>query len=393
MIPRIEIKQMNGALGLTGGGNDGVAGLVIGCDPGATGITVGDIFILRSIDDARTAKLDEIAYAYQQIKEFFYEAGSGAKLYVLVASNTETLTNMADSASVNYYGKRLLDYAGGEISLLGVCRKPGAGYTATTTKGMDDDSISAVAKMQALAELYAEAFKPFVGVVEGRKYQDSSAALDDLGEGSANYVGVVLSASSELHTIDADASSVGLVLGRASAVPVQRKVARVKDGGLSIAAAYLGSKTTEAGDWESVAEKGYIVVGQYAGLSGYYFIDDTLATVVTDDYRTISNRRVMNKMVRIVYQTYVNELNDDIEISTEGKLSPATAKYYQGIIDNAVNAQMTAGGELSSFASFVDVNQNVLSTGTIRVRCIAIPKGYSQQIEVTLGFNNPALSA
>ena len=393
MIPKVTINQMSGALGLVGAANDGVAGLVIGCDPATSGITAGAILTLRSIDDARTAAIDKIPYAYQQVVEFYQEAGIGAKLYVLIAENTETLTNLADIASSNAYAKKLIDHAGGEINILGVCRKPASGYTATTTKGMDNDTIDAVTKLQALAASYTLLFKPFVGLVEGRKYQDSAAALDDLTEGTANHVGIVLSASGDLHTIDADGSSVGLALGRAAAVPVQRKIARVKDGGLSITSSYIGSKTTEAADWESVAELGYIVIGQYAGLSGYYFIDDTLATKDTDDYKTISMRRTMNKMVRIVYQTYVNELNDDIELTSEGKLSPATAKYYQGLIDNAINSLMTAGGELSSFASYVDVDQNVLSTGKVRIRCIAVPKGYSQQIEVTLGFNNPALSA
>lgn len=392
MIPKVTIELQNGALGALGGTADGVAGLVIGVDPGTSGIVAGTKFILNSIDDAITNKLNEIPYAYQQIKEFYDEAGVGAKLYVMIAPDTETLASLADTASANYYGRKLLEYAGGEIKLLGICRKPAAGYTPTTTKGLDDDTIAAVTKLQAMAESYKLLFTPFVGIVEGRKYQDSAASLDDLTEGSANYIGIVLGASGELHTIDADGSSVGLALGRAAAVPVQRKIARVKDGALAVTSAYLGSKTIETADFKSVAEKGYITIGMYANKTGYYFLDDTLATASTDDYKTISLRRTINKMVRLVYQSYINELNDDIQLTEEGKLSPATAKYYQGLVENAVNSNMTAAEELSSFSAFVDINQNVLSTGKIVIRCSAVPKGYSQEIKVVLGFSNPALS-
>lgn len=393
MIPKVTIELTNGALGSVGGAEDGIAGLVIGCDPLTSGIAAGTIFTLLSIDDAISNKLDEIPYAYQQIKEFYNEAGSGTKLFVEVVPDTETLANMADSASTNKYGKKLLDYAGGSIKMLGICRKPAAGYTPTTVKGMDDDSIAAIAKMQALAVAYFDKYTPFVGIIEGRKYMGTAAGLDDLTEGSANYVGVAMGTSDELNTIDATAASVGLVLGRAAAIPVQRKIGRVKDGGLSINGAYLGTAKVENTDFAGVVNKGYIAIGTYPNKTGYYFIDDCLATAVTDDYKSLSNRRVINKLVRIVYSTYINEVNDDITISADGKLSPATAKYYQGLISTQVDALMTAGEEISSFSAFVDINQNVLSTNKIEIRCSVIPKGYSQEIKVVLGFTNPALSA
>ena len=392
MIPKITINLQNGALGSVGGSNDGVAGLVIGCDPTGSDIVAGEYYVLRSLDDARTQGFDAIEYAFQQISEFYAEAGNGAKLYVLPVANTETLTNMANKASTNHYAKKLLDYAQGEITLLGVCRMPANGYTPTVTNGLDADCYAALVKMQELAETYHALFTPFVGIVEARSFSGTASELTDLTSGSDNFSGMAICASGELVDIDADAASVGLLLGRAAAVPVQRKVARVKDGGLAITAAYLGATTVETSDWQSVAEKGFITIGTYANKSGYYFVDDTLATAETDDYKTISLRRTMNKMVRIVYATYINELNDDIELTSEGKLSPATAKYYQGLIQNAVNLQMTNGGELSSFSAYVDVNQNVLSTGKVAIRCAAVPKGYSQEIVVTLGFSNPALS-
>jgi hypothetical protein len=392
MIPKITINLQNGQLGSVGGTTDGVAGLVIGCDPTGTAINAGDIFVLKSTDDAVTAGLNGIAYAYQQINEFFAEAGTGSKLYVLIAPNTETLTNMCDASSANRYGDKLLKYSQGEISLLGVCRKPASGYTPTVTDGIDSDSVGAITKMQVLAQSYFGSFNPFVGFVECRSYTGVPANLKNYATDSKNYVAGVMSKSSDLHAIDSGSACVGLALGRAAYVPVQRKIARVKDGSLSITGAYLGSTAIQNADFASVVLKGYICIGTYANKSGFYFVDDVLCTIPTDDYKTVSFRRTMNKMIRIVYSTFINELNDDIELTNEGKLSPATAKYYEGLIKNAVNLQMTSASELSSFSAFVDQNQNVLSTGKVAVRCAAVPKGYSQEIVVTLGFSNPALS-
>lgn len=392
MIPKISITLLNGGLGSVGNTNDGVTGMVIGCDPAASGIVAGTIFVLNSTADARTNQIDKIPYAYQQIAEFYAEAGEGAKLYVLICANTETLTLMANMASANKYGKTLLDYAGGEITMLGICRMPAVGYAPTFVKGLDDEVMIALPLLQAMAASYHTAFTPFVGIIEGRDYQGVPATLEDLSTGTANFVGITVAVSDTLAAIDPKAASIGLLLGRAAKVPVQRKVARVKDGGLAVGGVFYGTVAIEHADFASIAAKGFITIGTYANKLGYFFLDDTLATDPTDDYKTICNRRVMNKMVRLVYATYINELNDDIELTAEGKLSPATAKYYQGLIENAINTTMTANGELSSFSAFVDMNQNVLSSGKIYIRTTAVPKGYSQEINVTLGLSNPVLS-
>ena len=103
MIPIVSVELKSGGLGIAGGTPDGVVGLTIGCDPGATGITAGDIFVMTSVDDAVTNKIAEIPYAYQQVKEFYNEAGRGAKLYVQIVENTETLADICDKASTNKY--------------------------------------------------------------------------------------------------------------------------------------------------------------------------------------------------------------------------------------------------------------------------------------------------
>lgn len=403
-LPNVNIQLQNGALGTTVVTPDKVCGLLIGDDPGSSGISAGVPQIVTSLPQAQAAGWDKIAYAWRQISEFYAEAPSGTKLYLMLMANTVTFTNAC--LKTNAYLKTLLDYGKGEISFWGVCRKPAGGYTETYTggsgsssQGVEDDVIAALANAQSLANDYAAAYAPNWGLIEGRAFDGSLANLKNLAAGSQNRVGVVLCSTEAAvnGTVHDKSAAVGLALGRLARIPVQRKISRVKDGALLITKGYIGAnaiaKEVETFDVAGIAAKGYITMRTFPGVSGYYFATDPLASnPATDDYATITNRRVVDKAIRIVYQTYVNELNDDLEVDSDGKLHPGVIKSYQSKIDNAVNTAMTANGEVSRFSSFVDPAQNILSTGKVQVVCKIIPKGYSSEIEVLLGFDNPALS-
>ncbi len=388
-MAQVTINIQNGTLGSIADVVDGTAGLVIGCDVGATGVVAGDVLTLTSVDDCITNKLALIPYAYQQIKEFYAEAGNGAILYVLPVADTLTLANIA--LKTNAYAKKLLDYAQGDIMLLGICRKPAAGYTPTITNAIDADCAAAITNLQALAVDYQTAHTPFVGIVEGRSYSGTAASLTDYTAASNNYVGITLACTDDLYAIDAAASSVGLILGRASKVPVQRKISRVKDGSLAITGVYYGSATLENTAFALISAKGFITIGTYPNRTGYYFMNDNLATIQTDDYKSISNRRVVNKATRIVDATYTNELNDEIKIDSEGKIDAAKCAYYESIIENAVNGDMLSAEEISSFSAYVNPAQNVLSTGKVTITGSIVPVGYAEEIVFNLGFSNPAL--
>ena len=84
-------------------------------------------------------------------------------------------------------------------------------------------------------------------------------------------------------------------------------------------------------------------------------------------------------------------LLDEIEVNTDGTMQQPVLKSWQAAVENAINAQMTAAGELSVVDGsgckfFIDPSQNVLSTskveGTLKVR----PFGYAREIIVNIGF-------
>ena len=67
-------------------------------------------------------------------------------------------------------------------------------------------------------------------------------------------------------------------------------------------------------------------------------------------------------------------------------------KSWQQTMENAINRQMTANGELSSDGEgngcqcYIDSKQNVISTSKIKVTLKVRPHGYSRYIDVNLDF-------
>ena len=183
----------------------------------------------------------------------------------------------------------------------------------------------------------------------------------------------------------------GFLLGLIATLPVQRNIGRVLNGNLGIDEAYLTDGVTRAEDISAsqdvLHDKGYVFPMVRVGRAGYYYNDDPTATGNTDDYGSLANGRVIDKVQRIAYDIYIDRINDDFALSLSGKLGAAALKSLQGDIEDAVNAIMTSAEELSSFRCFVDPDQDTVSAGKTRIQLKAQPRGYFKEIEVELGFS------
>lgn len=392
--PGVTIVIENGALGQVPQTDDAIMGLLIQGPAVSGGLQLVTPTLLTSLADAEDVGIDA-AYdtantvrAYKHIKEFYDEAGTGAQLWISLVGQAVSMEDMVDKAEANYAVK-LLDAAGGTIRVLGVTRSPAGGYTPNTTANQIDlDVVTAIDFAQALGEEYAGKFAPLRIVLEARAYTGTSGSLVNLKLRDDNRVALLLG-----DTVTGGGGAVGLLLGRLAAIPVQRNPGRVKSGSLTLAAAYVGSQTPEvaAGAITTIHDKGFITIGNYPRKAGYYFTDDPTATSATDDYNSLARGRVIDKAITIAYDTFVNEILDEVEINpTTGRIAVDQAKYYQAIIENAIDVAMTANGEISGVSTLVDPTQNVLTTGEICVELRIVPVGYAKAIVVKLGFNNPA---
>lgn len=388
-LPRVNITISNGGLGSVAAGDYGIFGMII------SGIAVVDklallepkqIFTLEEAENlGLNAAYDETnsLHVYRQIKEFYDEAGLGTELWVMLVSQTLTMTDMVNKANANYAVK-LLDAAQRKIRMLFVSRVPDNTYAPAITEGVDPDVYSALTNAQALAEERAGNNDPVRVVIEGRAFDGTSGDLQDLKTHDQNRAAVIIGGS-----LNDLSCSIGLLAGRLAADPIRRNPARVKTGSLVLLNGYIGAASVEAS--ESLAgalhDKGFITFRTIPGKSGYFFTDAPTAVANSDDYATLPPGRVIDAAHVIAYATFMNEVLDEIEVDDNGYIDPVIVTGWQANIETAVLGAI--GDQMSKFEAEINPRQNVLAVPNIAVKLKVTPVGYARSFDIDLGFDNP----
>ena len=388
----VNIRLENGALGRVASTDDGVAGLILTGKAVPDKLELNRVYLFNSTRDLTTYGITEAEnpLLYKEVAAFYEQAGDGAELYVLVVSEATTLTQMCSSEDGSPL-KKLINYAAGRIRLVGVNKLPPAEYEADLSQGIDGDVVTAVAAAQNVTAAYQAKINPFRMLFPALLWTGSSENLFKPREGSYNRAGLVLSADKMIGEIASP--SIGRVLGRAAKIAVNYSIARVKDGAIAASGFLADGKTPEehAGMLDLLDDAGYIFYRTFTGKNGYYLNGDCMAAPLTDDYSNLNLGRVIDKAIIIAYGAYVDELQDSIEVDDNGQLPQHLCSYFEGNMENAVAASMK--DEISNFECFINPKQNILSTGFLQVNCKITPKSILKEINVTLGFDNPALKA
>jgi len=367
--------------------NFGITGLVL------TGVAVTDkletnkAYYIHSLDDAKALGILETgdnAKAYRHIKEFYDEAVIGTKLWIIVGAASIKLADRVDKAEDVCLAKILIDAAAGEIKVLGVTWTPTLPYVPVQSTGIDQEVIAAITNAKTLAADYLAKVMPFAVLVEGLHYSGDSGALLDLRTKTSERVGVILAG-----TEDDNSASVGLALGRLSKIEVQRNAGRVKDGGLAITAAYLSDgKTVEesADDLGDIHDKGYMIIRKFPRKADYFFNDDPTCVATSNDLCQLSRVRTIDKAVIIAYDTYVEEINDDVDVNADGTMDAAIVKSLQQKIEK--NIKLNMSDNISSVSVFIDPTQPFIPTKNLNVDLSLVGKGTLGTISVTIGFSS-----
>lgn len=394
MLPRVRISLANGALGQVAASADGVFALLTTAAPVVGKLVLLTTYVVRSLDQAITdLGITEANNPglLKALTEFYSLAPSGTELWVRCYADTVTLTNMA---TLNFAGglQALLNEAKGRLRGVFIHRTPAEGYTPVVADGIDADVITASAAAQLAAAWTAETLKaPAFIIVSGLHYQGNPVTLPDLTIGSLNRVGIMIG-----DTVTGNGCAIGILAGRLASIPVQRNIGRVKDGPVvTLTHAYMGAVKVETADVTSVHDKGYITLRTHINRAGYFFSDDPLASLPTDDYNHLTARRTVDKAYRLAYDACLSELLEEIPINDAGQVSVAYAKSLETLVENSIVSSMTSNNELGNDPAnqndtgvicLIDTAQNIVSTGFLKVRLRIKPYGYSRYIDVELGF-------
>ncbi len=390
-LPKVTINYQSGALGRVMPSADGVTGLIATAAAVSSTFALGTVYEVRSMDDVADLGITEANNAglYKVLSEFFGAAGGSAELWLLGVADTVTLTQMADPDLA--HGKLLLNTANGRIRTLIIHRTPAGGYSATVTNGIDADCESAIGKAQELGNWATNTLKtPILTLIPALYYSSTASALSAMNERTDNRVAIMLG-----DTASGNGCAIGLLGGRIAKSPVQRNVGRVRDGAIVSNQAYIGADKVENASVATIHNRGFVTLRNHAGRAGYYFTDDPLCNISTDDYNGVAVRRVIDKAYRVAYVAIADELLNEVTVNDQGQVSVSYAKSIENKIENAIINSMTTNGELGNDPAdqndtgvecFVDPTVNVVSTGKIVVELRVKPHGYAKMIEVNLGF-------
>lgn len=378
---------MNGQLGTVGESPDGLFALVCGAKAITKNLELDEAYTLHAFDElvALGVTKENNPRLYKHVKEFYDEVEEGTKLVIFPVDKAKTFTELCDKDTGAI--KELITAQNGALRGIFVA---GDGREATlTTNGLDDDLFTALPKAQQLAEWATTSlYAPLFIVLEGRGYK--GGAVKDLHKEAYNRVGILIG-----DTVKAsEGAAVGMMAGRLATLPVQRNIARVKNGALKPIALFIGDKPVEenASAVSDLYDAGYITPRKYVGKAGYFFTDDRLACEQTDDYAHITARRTIDKAYRIAYAALLELMMDELSVNEDGTLQHGIIMAWQQMMENAVNRAMTAVGELSAdengagCKAYIDPKQNVLATSKIELVLKVRPFGYARYVDVKLGF-------
>lgn len=387
-LPYVRINFANGAIGGSAAMDDGCTGIVAMVRSAVDSITPGTPFLVTSLEELEakgaTEDVSETKALHKAAADFYSEAPKGTRLFVWPAE---------DEDRFDQYILSLQRFAKGEIRIV-MC--PRWDDTRITDREGMKRMVDGLMKgcLLCIEELSAPVIA-LMGAFARPEDQDISEYAHPV-EYNRGRVGVVVGDYSSERN-----ASVGLVAGRMAAIPVQRSIGRVRDGAIAVPSGkYMIVRGVDAAqmpdDLAEVLHKfHYIFPRTFTGKSGYYWADDPLATEDTDDYCLIPRRRVADKAYRVAYKAMLDDVNDEIAVTAEGKIVPAVAKGIETALESAVVKNMTRYGNLSTdpddpndtgVIAYVDPDQDIVATSHLDVKLRIRPYGYAKYIDVDLGF-------
>lgn len=313
---------------------------------------------------------------YRHVKEYYTELAGNQPLYILLLDRSTTMAQMLDHTNANY-ANELVAFAGGQLRVLGVFRKPASGYNAGT--GFVDTDVAAAVTASKTFVQYWNSQNYFMRVlIEGRVANSNSPVIYEPNTAANGFAAVILGGTKSDGT-----ASVGLALGRRMKYAGHIKLGKVANGALSVNDIYIGDKPLkDVLTLDSLHGKGYLSFVTYPNKAGFYFGIDNMCS--TDDYRILAHGSVIDQAAVIADAIYTEELEGEVDTNADGTIQEQDAVYLERRIIQAVNANI--GERISGFDAVVDRTVNIINLAKAKIKLRVRPKGYLTFIDVELGL-------
>lgn len=385
-LPKITIDYGNGALGQNVASRDGLLCIAVCGAKETQDFTFGQHYSLQKLSDLEDIGIDKDnnTLIYNTVRDFYTETQDGTEVYVVGYPATLKMSDVLDKN--NPYLKSIIEATNGEIRGFVVTAVPET--TPVVEKGLNKDVYASILNAHILGEWARTArYAPVFTILDGLNFNGNVTDLADLKQYSNFRSAVVLGSTKK----DSPNQSVGLVAGKIAKSSVDKNIGRVADRPLHVLNMYLAGTRVEQANVEAIYNKSYIIFRTFTGMAGYFIADDQMATKETDDYSHLTAIRTIDKASRIAYAVLVNQILDKVEVHSDGTMVYPVVVSWQNMLENAIASNMTAAGELSAdddngVQVYIDPQQDVLATSTVKIELRVRPFGYARYINVLLGF-------
>lgn len=389
MLNDIRITRIGGALGKSLPSQDATTGLLCYLNAIPSGLE-NKTLRLASLAEAVEANIldsGDTQILWYHIAEFFRICPNGV-LFLKV---------LKDASQDNNYNAvfDLQNFAEGEIRQLGVF---------VPKRKLDKSHL---ANLQARAQSLEESHQPLSIIFAPQLASSDIASLPDLTTLTHSRVSVLigqdggglgknLKNSSTLPSV----SCIGACLGSIAKAKVSESIAWVEKHNL-VSTAYPNQKQLELdlpalsdgslisqilpSQLATLNDKGYIFVIKHVGIGGSYFNSSSSADKVSSDFCNIYANRTLDKVARLLRTTLLPKLSAPIKVNEQGQIPSGVTNYWQSLCAQTLE-KLRQNEEISSFAVFIDPEQNVISNQALAIELKVVPIGVAQNINVQLSY-------
>lgn len=129
----------------------------------------------------------------------------------------------------------------------------------------------------------------------------------------------------------------------------------------------------------------------------YYVNNPNLMVGPTSDFDLLQLGRVMDEACRVTNKFFLTKLSSAVRVNAQtGKILQVDARNLESgndsYIKNAIISTGNASERTNNSYTTVSREDNIITTQTISVTVTILPLGYIKQVNVTMTFENPALS-
>jgi hypothetical protein len=197
-----------------------------------------------------------------------------------------------------------------------------------------------------------------------------------------------------LEIADSDAGVVierngaGKYSGRLASIHVGRSPGRVMEGSVP-GAVEIRPQGINSGHIEALDKAGFITFRQYEGYSGIYVTNGRMLAPEGSDYSYVELRRPMDKACRATRKKALLYVQDEVEINEDGTIK--SVDNFKAHVQQALD-EMVDSGEISSGRVIIPLDQNILSTSTLRGKIKIIPLAIMREIDFDISYENPFIT-